>query len=414
MRWLWCLFVFVGCVGLAACAGSGGGGGESRGGTGGAGATGGEPTGCESFSPPPAGCDESCLSGSDSECQAGTFCNNGVCSAQCTATEGCGANEDCNGRGRCVLVLGGGGSGGTGNTGGNSCQSVMVTPTRSIPNVMFLVDQSSSMRGNRWEDAHAAVTGTVSGLESIVRFGLTTYTADDGGPPCPELPTQVDFALDNSNAINAEYPMTYPRSGDWDTPTGESLDALVVSIEGAPPPAEGPTIIVLATDGEPNTCADPFNQTTAAKDLSVEAAGRAHDAGFDVFVLSVGNGVSDAHLQEMANVGVGLARNGSDGDAQYWRGNDAESLEAAFTAIIADSISCEIRIDKPFDDKTKACDDPESDVRLNGNPLSCPSEWEPSPDVNDFIRLNGSTCAEFKSGQATFTAEFPCGAIVVE
>ncbi|MGB5810796.1 MAG: vWA domain-containing protein, partial [Polyangiales bacterium] len=339
---------------------------------------------------------------------------NGVCSAQCTATQGCGPNEACNARGRCGPILGGGGSGGTGNTGGDNCQSVTVTPTRSVPNVMFLVDQSSSMRGSRWEDAHAAVTGTVSSLESIVRFGLTTYTADDGKPPCPELPTQVDFALDNANAIGTAYPMTYPRSGDWDTPTGESIDALVGGIEAAPPPAEGPTIIVLATDGEPNTCDDPHNQTTAAQDLSVEAATRAHTAGFDLFVLSVGNGVSDAHLQEMANVGVGLEKSGSEGDAQYWRGNDAQSLQDAFTAIISDSISCDIQIDKPFGDKTQACNDPESDVRLNGNPLSCPSEWEPSPDADDFIRLHGSACTELKSGEATFTAEFPCGAIVVE
>lgn len=409
MRWLWCLFVLVGTFSAASCGSSGDG--ENRGGTGG---TGRGPTPCESFSPPPTGCGEVCPSGSDSECQLGTFCNDGVCSAQCTTAEGCGANEECNVRGRCAAVLGGGGSGGTGNTGGDNCQSVMVTPTRSIPNVMFLVDQSSSMRGSRWEDAHAAVTGTVSSLESIVRFGLTTYTADDGAPPCPELPTQVDFALDNSSAISAKYPMTYPRSGDWDTPTGESIDALVASIEVSLPPAEGPTIIVLATDGEPNTCADPHNQTTAAKNLSVEAAARAHDSGFDLFVLSVGNGVSDAHLQEMANVGVGLATDGSEGNAQYWRGNDAQSLEEAFTTIISDSISCDIQIDKPFDDETKACNDPESDVRLNGNPLSCPSEWEPSPDADDFIRLSGSACTEFKSGQATFTAEFPCGSIVVE
>jgi hypothetical protein len=413
MRWLWCFFVLVGIFGVASCGGSGDG--EHRGGAGGTGGTGGEAITCESFSPPPAGCDEVCPSGSDSECQLGTFCRDGVCSAQCTATEGCAANEECNVRGRCVLMQGGGGTGGTGNTGGNdNCQSVTVAPTRSIPNVMFLVDQSSSMRGSRWEDAHAAVTGTVSNLESIVRFGLTTYTADDGGPPCPELPTQVDFALDNSSAINGEYPMTYPRSGDWDTPTGESIDAVVASIEGNAPPAEGPTIIVLATDGEPNTCADPHNQTTAAQDLSVEAATRAHDSGFDLFVLSVGNGVSDAHLQEMANVGVGLAKTGSEGNAPYWRGNDAQSLEAAFTAIISDSISCDIQIDKPFGDKIKACNDPESDVRLNSTPLSCPSEWEPSPDADDFIRLKGSACTEFKSGQATFTAEFPCGAIVVE
>ncbi|MFA9472027.1 MAG: hypothetical protein ACERNK_15760, partial [Deltaproteobacteria bacterium] len=72
-----------------------------------------------------------------------------------------------------------------------------------------------------------------------------------------------------------------------------------MAARGSPPPAEGPTIIVLATDGE--------------------------------------------------------------GNAPYWRGNDAQSLEAAFTTIISDSISCDIQMDKPFDDETKACNDPESD-----------------------------------------------------
>ena len=48
-------------------------------------------------------------------------------------------------RGRCVPDVATGGTGGTGNTGGNACQSVTITPTRSIPNVMFLVDQSGSM-----------------------------------------------------------------------------------------------------------------------------------------------------------------------------------------------------------------------------------------------------------------------------
>ncbi|MBW2161190.1 MAG: VWA domain-containing protein [Deltaproteobacteria bacterium] len=410
--WLSIVFVGVGGLALIACSGSG-----SDGPPFGGGGTGGTVVDCSSLTNPPPGCDALCPSGSDSECELGTFCLNGVCSAQCTATEGCGEGSTCNSRGRCVPDIGTGGVGGTGSTGGGSgCQSVQVTPTRSIPNVMFLVDQSSSMRGDRWEDAHSAVTGTVSGLEAIVRFGLTTYTADDGGPPCPELPTEVVFALDNSTAINMAYPMSYPRLGDWDTPTGESIDALVANIQSAPPPAEGPTIIVLATDGEPNTCADPHNQTTAAKDLSVQAAADAHSAGIELFVLSVGTGVSDSHLQEIANVGVGLARDGSQGNAQYWRGNDAQSLEGAFTEIIADSISCDIQMDKRFADVTKAC--AEGDVRLSTDlgveSLSCPSEWRVRDGALDVIELVGDACNTFKTEASTLSATFPCGAIIVE
>ena len=83
-----------------------------------------------------------------------------------------------------------------------------------------------------------------------------------------------------------------------------------------------------------------------------------------------------------------------------------------FRTIIGASISCEVQIDKPFDDVQLACQ--QGDVRLNGTPLSCPSEWQVKPGVNNVIELVGSACDTFKSGSSTFTAEFPCGAIVVE
>ena len=341
------------------------------------------------------------------------------------------AGSTCNTtRGRCVPDVGTGGTGGTGNSGGNACQSVTITPTRSIPNIMFLVDQSGSMTSDfagqpRWSAAHGAITGIVSELDSIVRFGLTTYTSDNGdsNPPCPRLPVagnplagspRVDFGLNNASAIgnNSIYPSSYPNDAGGDTPTGDSIDALLGVIQSNPPPAEGPTIIVLATDGEPDTCEVPNPQTGQAE--AVNAATAAHAAGLDVFILSVGNEVSDSHLQEMANVGVGKAVNESGDPAPFWKATTPEGLGDAFQQIISDSISCDIQMDKRFDDKEKACNDPASDVRLNGVPLSCPTEWRVKPLVDDVIELVGSACDTFKSGDVTFTAEFPCGAIVVE
>jgi hypothetical protein len=345
--------------------------------------------------------------------------------------EGCDANSTCNTRGRCVPNTGTGGTGGTGNTGGNACQSVTITPTRSVPNVMFLVDQSGSMDAafgggeNRWEAANTVINGIVDSIDSIVRFGLTTYTSDDGtqNPPCPRLPTQIDFALGNSVNIGNDslYPYTYPTNAGADTPTGDSIDSLVGIILADPPPAEGPTIIVLATDGAPDSCEfpDPSNATqrAQAEGEAVTAAGASHDAGIDLFVLWVGALTDDnirAHVQEVANEGVGLPADGSSGDAPYWVGTDPQSLEDEFSEIISASISCDIQMDKRFDDKEKACNDPESDVRLNGVPLSCPDEWRVKPGVDDVIELVGSACDTFKSGDVTFTATFPCGAIVVE
>jgi hypothetical protein len=36
------------------------------------------------------------------------------------------------------------------------------------------------------------------------------------------------------------------------------------------------------------------------------------------------------------------------------------------------------------------------------------------PGVDDVIELVGGACGTFKSGDVTFSASFPCGAIVVE
>ena len=397
---------------MLACGGSG-----SDGPAKGGGGTGGVGLSCETLVPAPEGCEYSCPNGSDSECMPGTHCLNGTCAAQCTATQGCAVGASCNVRGRCVPNVGTGGTGGTGNT--NGCQSVTITPTRSIPNVMFLVDQSGSMDAafggglDRWQAAHGAITEIVSELDSIVRFGLTTYQSAGGGSTpdeCPIFDTQVGFSMDNSGSIDMSYPPNFP--GGQDTPTGDSIDALMTIIDNDPPPAEGPTIIVLATDGEPDTCEQANPQNGQAE--AVTAAIAAHAAGVDVFVLSVGDEVGASHLQDLANVGVGLAEDGSQGDAPFWVGLNPDELSDAFREIISASISCDIQMDKRFDEKEKACN--EGAVRLNGVPLACSDTdgWRAKPEVDDVIELVGSACETFKSGEATFSATFPCGAIIVE
>jgi hypothetical protein len=411
--------------------GAGGSGGAAgAGGGGGAGGTGGLTLDCSTLDPRPADCDKDCTS--SAQCEA-SFCDNGKCVAHCTATEGCDSNSTCNVSGRCVPDMGTGGTGGTGNT--NGCQSVTITPTRSIPNVMFLVDQSGSMTNpfgggdNRWEAARTAINDIVSSTDSIVRYGLTTYTSENGddNPSCPRLPVdgnplagspRVDFDLGNGSTIGdtSVYPSTYPSDAGDDTPTGDSIDALVGVIQSNPPPGEGPTLIVLATDGDPDSCECPdpghpgCSVATPPRDEAVNAAWNAHASGIDVFVLWVGDLASASirgHLQDVANAGVG-------GTGTVWVGDDAVSLANAFQSIIADSISCDIQMDKPFADKDKACN--EGDVRLNGMPLACSDTngWRVKPGVDDVIELVGSACDTFKGGEVTFSATFPCGVIVVE
>jgi hypothetical protein len=416
--------VALGGLLMLACGGSDSGenrGGGGMGGTGGTGIT----LDCSTLDPRPADCDKDCTS--SAQCEA-SFCNNGKCVAHCTATQGCGSNSTCNVSGRCVPNMntgGTGGTGGTGNTGGgNSCQSVSITPTRSIPNVMFLVDQSYSMNADdfgpnddkRWTAAHDAITSIISRTESIVRFGLTTYTSDNGNrnPPCPRLPTQVDFDLDNSGPIGSAFPASYPNQYVGYTPTGDSINSLVGLIQASPPPAEGPTIIVLATDGEPNSCVYPnpndSHNPQYSRELAVSAAANAHTAKMDLFVLWVGELTSSsirAHLQEVADAGT-------TGPGIVYVGDDPTSLSSAFQSIISASISCDVQMDDRFDDKMKAC--AEGVVKLNGGaPLACSDTngWRVKLGVDDVIELVGSACDTFKGGDVTVSAEFPCGAIIV-
>jgi hypothetical protein len=445
--------VGLGSLVLVAC-GDGGAGDGGAGNSRGTGGSGGVTLDCTTLTNPPPDCQKSCAS--DSQCEA-SFCSNGVCLAQCTADEGCATGSSCNISGRCVPDVGTGGTGGSGNIGGSGCQSVEVTPTRSIPNVMFLVDRSGSMvreldgtqpepgEPTRWRVAHDAIETVMGETESIVRFGLATYHWNDdqyslnNSPPDPECPivgpaggsvqslVPVGFALDNASAILALYPQEFPndpQGGSNDTPTGESIDKLVAWIDDNPPPPLEPTIIVLATDGEPDSCMYPDSNQSLARQLSVDAATDACAAqdsactGIQTYVLSVGSQVGQDHLQDMANVGLGLPEDGSQGNAQFWVGSDADGLETAFRDIIGASISCDVQMDKRFDDVNKAC--AEGDVRLDGTPLSCPGEWRVKPGVDNVIELvddemvDDDACDTFKSGDVTFSAEFPCGAIIVE
>ena len=140
----------------------------------------------------------------------------------------------------------------------------------------------------------------------------------------------------------------------------------------------------------------------------------------DVFVLWVGV-LSDtdieSHLQDVANAGVNDSP--MDPDATFWVGESANGLETAFRNIIGENISCDIQMDKRFENTDKAC--AEGDVRLTTalgtESLSCPGEWIPKEGAGsepDVIELVGAACTTFKTEASTFSATFPCGAIVVE
>lgn len=346
----------------------------------------------------------------DLDCPMGTHCGTGDnCVSECDRDSDCGLGLSCDDRGQCTAGIGA--TTGTGSDGGgNGCADIDISFNPVVPTVVLLIDQSGSMTssypgGNRWDVLYDALMdpadGVVKSLEAQVRFGLALYTSQDGfgGGTCPIL-TEVSIALDNHAAIDAVYGNNNPQD---ETPTGESIDAVAGQLAAFE--ESGPKIIILATDGEPDTCAEPNPQNGQA--IAIAAAQSAFANGVETVVLAVGNQISQGHLQDMANAGAGLPINGSQ-DATYYQPTNKQGLVDAFNTIIDGQRSCVLSLDGEID-PNRAC---EGEVYLDGNLLECdgPDGWRANSGTE--IELLGAACDTIKTGDHTVSGSFPCGAVV--
>ena len=299
----------------------------------------------------------------------------------------------------------------------SECAQVQVKVEQVIPTVTLLIDKSGSMTANfngveRWTAVYRTLmeptTGLVAKLESSVRFGLALYTSNGGnaGGQCPML-DEVAPALGNHGAIDAVFSPARPTR---DTPTGASITAAAMGLLQVTEP--GPKVIILATDGAPDTCTDPNPSGTTRRvqaDAETVAAARAahDDHGIETFVISVGNQVTAAHLQDMANVGVGLPAGGAT-NAPYYQALDTAQLELAFDGIVRGVRTCEYTLDGAIDPALA----PDATVTLDGTTLVHATDWHLKDNAT--LELKGAACDTILDGGThEVTASFPCAAIIL-
>jgi hypothetical protein len=296
--------------------------------------------------------------------------------------------------------------GGTSSGGGGSCVDVEVDFTPEVPSVVPLIDQSGSMSADlggvqRWNavrDVLIGDEGVIPSLEDSVRFGLMLYTgpSNGNGPVCPLL-TEVAPALNNHAAIAAQYD---PNDWLWETPTGESVAAAAEALANEP----DPRAIILATDGEPDTCAVP-NPQTGQEDAKAAIAA-AYDQGIVTYVLSVGSDVSEAHLREIANLGQGFPAD--DPTPRFYLSNDQAGLVAAFEDIINGERSCKMELNGSVVSGSEDL----GAVTLNGDRLSYGTDYVLNSPSE--LELVGDACETVLSGSNDLNIVFPCGSIVVK
>lgn len=294
----------------------------------------------------------------------------------------------------------------------DDCQTADVTAQRVIPTVVLVIDQSGSMTsgfsgGTRWNvlrDFLLRDDGLLKTFETQVRFGLALYSAEASRPiaQCP-LVTSVTPAVMNFAAIRDAYRMAEPVG---ETPTGDSIDKVVASLPTSQVDNDNaPVVLLLATDGEPDRC-EQLNPQNGQEE-AVAAVKRAFDLGIRTYIMSVGEEVSAAHQQAVANAGIG--RDASN-PAPYWTAGDDASLRTALTQIISEQVSCEVTLAGEL----QRGDPCEGTVELNGTKLECngANGWKLADPSH--ILLMGKACEDFKSlGNASVRARFPCSVDIV-
>ena len=307
----------------------------------------------------------------------------------------------------------------------DSCANGLVSATRVPPKVILVLDGSCSMstdypangaqsasqctrntRG-RWtalRNALVGPTGVVPKLDQAVAFGLVVYGTE---PRCPIPGQAVTAALGNAALIQAGLPQIQP--GMY-TPTGPALDWVYDNmITALGPDARGaPQIVILATDGEPNSCGGTglgFGRGASDTNYqpSIDAVKKGTMKGATTYVISVADatGPFHDHLQTLANLG----NPATNGKAMLYEPASPDQLAQTLDMLALAAVSCDIQLNGSIL-LDQAC---AGKVTLNGVALGCndPNGWMPIDDRN--IRLLGSACQELRAvTDSPIEANFAC------
>jgi hypothetical protein len=265
------------------------------------------------------------------------------------------------------------------------------------------------------------MVGLVKSLEADVDFGMIMYDGPLGGlmiplpngmapttPPamtCPRL-VSVEPMKGNFAAIDMAYPRD-PLGGS--TPTDKALEAVIAHLPspmevGPDAAATRPTIVVLATDGEPNDfCSMAFPPIDVRPNV-ITAVKKLVDNGNKTYVVSLAG--SDPGLMQFC---TDVAAAGGTGKPAYVP-STRDALIQAFKDIVGPGVACDVHLNG----MVKMGLECQGKVQLNGVDLACNSDngWR-LKDMQT-ITLTGTTCEMFRTNpQAFLQADFPCEAITL-
>jgi hypothetical protein len=353
-------------------------------------------------------CSETCDPNGANSCPSGYHCTgDGKCDAQCTqdGTFPCPDGYTCTADGTCQSD---GSNGGTPDA--PVCPAIHFTAMPTIPSIELLIDRSGSMAMSdisptRYQAIETGLTGAqgvVTTDQATVYFGAAMFSGDQD--PCLSLAGfTVPRALNNASAINTL--LTAPTSQpSGSTPTADAVKAVTADFAANPPPMGSPPVILLSTDGEPNSC-DGGNDNGA----SVAATKAAYAAGIRLFILGLALPDSTQFLQDMANAGAGVTAGMP--NAPYFAADNPTQLATALSAIINGVLSCDLTITAPAGETVNPMTASAGTVTLDGMNLVFGTDWTVINGTT--LELQGAACTKLKSdANPQLDASFPCGSII--
>lgn len=315
---------------------------------------------------------------------------------------------------------GGSGSGSPGSDGGgsqgpsNSCDVQIVRATQAVPDMLVVLDRSSSMLpdGNdqgadRWAGSVSAVVDVTRAFDERVNFGLVTYpgpqaTGKRGDPnACSTGALRVGIDANRGDTIASTLGMTRP--GGY-TPTAATLRevAKVYAMrEVGDQTVVAPRYILLVTDGDPN-CANgtssPISNDPVARQQTIDAIAALTKSGVQTFVVGYQTGTTDfaATLDQMASAG-------GTGQSKHRSVESGADLTAVFEDIAGRAVSCSYTLEAPVEDHDYVV------VTVAGKKrdYQAPNDgWSLGPD-NQTVTVTGAACDEVRKG-ATFSVQVVC------
>jgi len=271
-----------------------------------------------------------------------------------------------------------------------TCGDQVVEFSRSMPNILVILDRSLSMRDNdKWTQAVDALEQMATNLADDLRLGLAIFSGTDssgpGGEMCADPTLRLPMGVHTTADVTGSFAGLSPAGA---TPMRRALDGAReggwVNDATDPLDASRSKNVLLVTDGQPN-CLDPDDFMQEDLDGAVNAAATYFATGVRIFVVGFGDGVDPVTLDRLAEAGG--TDNPGDPDHRYYQADSGAELEAALLAIGSSVVSCDLLLTGRPADPTRIY------VVTDGSPLvrddSAGFHYD---DASNTITILGTAC----------------------